>query len=148
MSDSPSQKIEEFLRESTETYEKALTSGINLQEDTINLWKDALRKLGSPEKFQAKLEEITTNLIPAARKRMEEVVETLSRSGDQALSLCEKTASVCKAPTLLEAQHRIQDLTESYFVFARNNLKITFDANTRVIGYWRDLMGRMVPVAK
>ena len=37
-------------------YEKALKSGIQLQEESVNLWKDLLTKLGSPEEFQAKLE--------------------------------------------------------------------------------------------
>ncbi len=148
MNYSPSVNIEEILRESTDSYEKALKSGIKLQEDTINNWKDVLQKLGSPEELKAKLEELTAELVPAARKQMEEFVETLSKSSNQVLSLCEKTASVYDAPTLPEAQHRLKDLTESYFAAARENLKIAFDANARVIGYWSDLMGRLVPAAK
>ncbi len=140
--------IDEILRESKDNYEKALKSGIELQEETINNWKDVLKKLGSPEELQAKLEQITAELVPAARKQMEEVVETLSRTSNQVLSLSEKTVSVYKAPTLPEAQLRLKDLTESYFAVARENLKIAFDANARVIGYWSDLMGRLVPAAK
>ncbi len=148
MSDSPSLSIEDILRETMDNYEKALKSGIKLQEDTINHWKDALQKFGSPEELQAKLEEITAELFPAARKQMAEVIETLSRTSDQALSLCEKTAAVYKAPTLPEAQRRLQDVTESYFAAARDNLKVAFDFNSRVIGYWSDLTGRLVTTAR
>ena len=114
----------------------------------MNLWKDVLQKLGSPEELQAKLEEFGAELVPATRKQMEEVVETLSRTSNQVLSLSEKTVSVYKAPTLQEAQVRFKDLTESYFAAARDNLKIAFDANARVTGYWSDLIGRLVPAAK
>ncbi len=148
MSYSPSQNIEEILRESKDNYEKALKSGIKFQEDTINHWKDVLQKLGSPEELKAKLEELSAELVPAARKQMEKVVETLSRTSDQVLSLSEKTVSVYKAPMLPEAQRRLQDVTESYFAAARDNLKVAFDANARVIGYWSDLVGRLVPAAK
>jgi hypothetical protein len=148
MSDTHSINIEEILRESMDNYEKALKSGIKLQENTINLWKDVLEKLRSPEEFKAKLEELSAELVPAARKQMEEAVEILSRTSDQVLSLSEKTVSVYKAPTLPEAQLRLKDLAESYFAVARENLKIAFDANARVIGYWSDLIGRFAPAAK
>ena len=148
MSDSPSLNIEEILRESVNKYEKTLESGIKLQEDTINLWKDVLKKIGSPEELKAKLEEVSAELLPATRKQLEEVVETLNRTGNQVLSLTEKTVSVYKAPSLPEAQTRFQDLTESYFAIARDNLKIAIDANARFVGYWSDLIGRLVPAAK
>ncbi len=140
--------IEEILRESMDNYEKALKSGIKVQEDTINRWKDVLEKLGSPEELKAKLEEISAELVPATRKQLEEVVETLNRTSNQVLSLSEKTVSVYKAPTLPEAQSRLQDLSESYFTVARENLKIAIDANARFVGYWSNLMGRLVPAAK
>jgi histone H3/H4 len=148
MNNLPSVNIEEILRESVDNYEKALRSGIKFQEDAINRWKDVLPKLGSPEELKAKLEEISAEVVPAARKQLEEAVGTLSRTSDQVLSLSEKTVSVYKAPTLEEAKSRLQDLTESYFAAARENLKIAFDANARVTGYWSDLVGRFVPVAK
>ncbi len=148
MSDTLSKNVEEILRESTDNYEKALKSGIKLQEDTINLWKDVLPKVGSPEELKAKLEQLSAELVPAARKQMDEVVETLSRTSEQVLSLSEKTVSVYKAPTLEEAKSRLQDLAESYLAVTRENLKIAFDANARVIGYWSDLVGRFAPAAK
>jgi hypothetical protein len=148
MSDTFALNIEEILRESGDNYEKALKSGIKLQEDTINLWKDVLEKLASPEELKAKLEEISAEVVPAARKQMEEAVETLSRTRDQVLSLSEKTVSVYKAPTLPEAQLRIKELTESYFAVARENVKIALDAKARVIGYWSNLIGRFAPAAK
>lgn len=143
-----SKDFENVLRESMDNYKKALKTGIKLQEKTVNVWKDVLQELGSAEQLQAKLKECTADLIPTARKQMEEIAATLSRTSDQVLLLSEKTVSVCKATTLPEAQHGLQDLAESYFAAARENLKIAFDVNTQAIGYWSDFVGQLVPVAK
>jgi hypothetical protein len=148
MSNLPTQNVEEILRESIDGYERALKSGIKFQEDTVNRWKDVLPKLQSPEELRAKLEELSAEVVPAARKQTEEAVATLSRTSEQVLSLSEKTLSVYKASTLEDAKSRFQELTDSYFAAARENLKIAYDANARVLGYWSDLIGRFAPAAK
>ena len=56
--------IDEVFHEAMRSYEKALKSGIQLQEESVNLWKDLLTKLGSPEEFQAKLESMTADVFP------------------------------------------------------------------------------------
>jgi hypothetical protein len=70
-----SETINEFFHEAIRSYEKALKSGIQLQEESVNLWKDLLTKFCSPGELQAKLESMTAD----ARKRMEEFVETFNR---------------------------------------------------------------------
>ena len=42
------QTTDEVFHEAMRSYEKALKSGIQLQEESVNLWKDLLTKLGSP----------------------------------------------------------------------------------------------------
>ena len=51
-----SEPMDELFQEAMRSYEKALKSGIQVQEESVNLWKDLLTKLGSPEEFQAKFE--------------------------------------------------------------------------------------------
>src|SRR6202048_343041 len=62
--------IDGVYHEAMRSYEKALKSGIQLQEESVNLWKDLLTKLGYPEEFQAKLEAMTADVFPKARKRV------------------------------------------------------------------------------
>ena len=49
----------------------------------MNGWKDLLTKLGSPQECQAKLQSMTADAFPKARKRMEEFVETFNRTSNQ-----------------------------------------------------------------
>lgn len=146
--DSTSKNIEGIISESVDSCEKALKSGIKLREDTMKLSKEVLQKVGSPEVFQTRMEAITIEAFPAARKQMQEAVKTLNEAGNRALSLCEKTVSVYQAPTLPEAQRRVNELTESCFAAVRDNVKNAMETNTRIVGFWTELMGRLAPVTK
>jgi hypothetical protein len=39
--------VDEVYHEAMRSYEKALMSGIQVQEESVHLWKDLLTKLGS-----------------------------------------------------------------------------------------------------
>ena len=82
--------IDEFFHKALCSYEKALKSGIQLQKESVNLWKDLLTMLGSAEEFQAKLASMTADAFRQARKRMEEFVETFNSTSDQTIDLFEK----------------------------------------------------------
>jgi len=82
--------IDELFHKAMRSYEKALKSGIQLQEESVNLWKDLLTKLGSTEEFQAKLASMTADAFRQARKRMEEFVETFNPTNNQTIDLFEK----------------------------------------------------------
>jgi hypothetical protein len=82
--------IDELFHKAMRSYEKALKSGIQLQEESVNLWKDLLTMLGSAEEFQAKLASMTADAFRQARKRMEDFVDTFNRTSDQTIDLFEK----------------------------------------------------------
>ena len=82
--------IDEFFHKAMCSYEKALKSGTQLQEEAVNLWKDLLTMLGSTQEFQAKLASMTADAFRQGRKRMEQLVETFNRTSDQTIDLFEK----------------------------------------------------------
>ena len=102
-----SDTIDKVFHEAIRNYEKALKSGIQLQEESVNLWKDLLTKLGSAEELQAKLESMAVDAFPKARKRMEEFVETFNRTSNQTIDLVEKTLGVYQATSVTDAQRRV-----------------------------------------
>jgi hypothetical protein len=95
--------IDEVFQEAIRSYEKALKSGIQLQEESANLWRDLLTKLCSPKELQAKLEAMTADTFPQARKRMEEFVETFNRTSNQTIDLFEKPLGVYQAALVTDA---------------------------------------------
>jgi hypothetical protein len=130
------------------SYEKALKSGIELQEESVKLWKDLLTKLGSPEEFQAKLESLRTDAFPQARKHMEECVETLNRTSNQTIDLFGKMLGVYRAGSATDAQRRVQDLIESSLIALRVNVHSALNTNAKIIASWKELADRFSPAVK
>jgi hypothetical protein len=114
----------------------------------VNLWKDLLTKLGSPEEFQAKLESMTADAFPKARERMEEFVETFNRMSKQTIDLFEKTLSVYQATSVTDAQRRVQDLIESSLAALRINVQSALNMNAKIIASWKELADRFGPAVK
>ena len=129
------QTINEVFQEAMRSYEKALKSGIQLQEESVNLWKELLTKLGSPEEFQAKLESMTADAFPKARERMEEFVETFNRMSKQTIDLFEKTLGVYQATSVPEAQRRL-------LTALRVNVQSALNTNAKIIADWKELVDR------
>jgi hypothetical protein len=143
-----SKTFDEVYQQAMRSYEKALKSGIELQEESVKLWKDVLTKLGSPEELQAKLEAMTADVFPQARKRMEESVETFNRMSHQTIDLFEKTLSVYQATSVPDAQRRVQDLIESSLSALRVNVHSALNTNAKIIASWKDLVDRFGPAVK
>src|SRR6202047_892416 len=140
--------IDEVFQEAMRSYEKALKSGIQLQEESVNLWKDLLTKLGSPAEFQGKLESMTADAFPMARQRMEEFVETFNRTSNQTIDLFEKTLGVYQATSVTDAQRRVHDLVESSLSALRVNVHSALNTNAKIIASWKELVDRFGPPVK
>src|ERR1700741_3360663 len=141
-------ETDEVYHEAMRSYEKALKSGIQVQEESVNLWKHLLTKLGSPEEFQAKLESMTADAFPQARKRMEEFVETFNRTSNQTIDLFEKTLGVYQATSVPDAQRRVHDLIESSLSTLRVNVHSALNTNAKIIAEWKELVDRFGPAVK
>ena len=138
----------ELFHGAMRTFENALKSGIQLQEESVNLWKELLAKLGSPEELQAKLESMRAHALPKARRRMEEFVEAFNRTSNQTIDLFEKTLGVYQATSLTDAQRRVQDLIESSLTALRVNVHSAMNTNAKIIADWKELVDRFGPTAK
>src|SRR5271165_7639636 len=72
--------FDEVCQEAMRSYEKVLKSGIQLQEESVNLWENLLTKLAS----------MTADVFRQARECMEEFIETFNRTSNQTIDLFEK----------------------------------------------------------
>jgi hypothetical protein len=143
-----SETIDELFHEAMRSYEKALKSGIQVQEESVKLWTDLLTKLGSPEEFQAKLKSMTADAFPQARKRMEEFVETFNHTSNQTIDLFEKTLGVYQATSVPDAQRRVNDLIESSLTTLRGNVHSALNTNAKIIADWKELVDSFGPAVK
>jgi hypothetical protein len=139
---------DEVFHEAMRSYEKALKAGIQLQEESVKLWKDVLSKLSSPEELQAKLEAMTVEAFPKSRERVEDFAETFNRTSKQAIDLFGKTLSVYQATSVTDAQRRVQDLMESSLGALRVNVHSALNTNAKIVASWKEIVDRFGPAAK
>jgi isocitrate dehydrogenase kinase/phosphatase len=116
--------------------------------EAVNLWKDLLTKLGSSEELQAKLESMTADALPQARKRMEEFVEMFNRMSNQTIDMFEKTLGVYQATSVTDAQRRVLDLIESSLATLRISVHSALNTNAEIIASWKELVDRFGPAVK
>jgi len=129
-----------FFQEALRSYEEALKAGMQLQEESVNLWTDLLSEFGSPQEFQAKLESMTADALPKARERMEEFVETFKRTSNQTIDLFDKMLSIYHVSSVPDAQRRVQDLIESSLNAMRVNLHSYLNMNAKILADLKELV--------
>ena len=142
----PSEVINDLFHEAMLGYEKALKSGIKLQEDSLKCWNDMFAQAGSLDTVQNKMESLSAEVFPMARKGLEEGVETLSlsmmlanRTGSQALELLTKALAIYQATSVAEAQLRFRDLVDRSLDATQGDVQNILNTNTRIIRWWKDL---------
>jgi hypothetical protein len=137
--------MNDLFHQAMEQYENALKSGIQLQEESVALWKDLLTRLGSPEEFQSRLQSLNATLFPAAQQRLEEFVEQFNRASHQSLDLFSKSLGVYQSRSVTDAQRRIHELMESSLTALRVNVHTALNTNAKIMTSWKELVDRFGP---
>jgi len=132
----------EAFQDALKFFEDALKSGIQLQEESVKLWKDVLGQVGSPEELKKKLETITKDAIPGNRERLDSMTKVFQDSAKQCSDLFGKTVGLCQSGSPSEGQERLQDLAESSLSALRSNVHAVVDMNSQVMKSWDDLLNR------
>lgn len=133
---------QEVFKDALKYYEEALKSGIQLQEDTLKLWKDVLAKVSSPDDLRKKLEEVVDELLPKSRERAEDMVALFQDNAKHCTDLMSKTFNVYTAPSFAEGQNRFQDLIETSLAAMRSNVHAVVDANAKTVKAWDGLFSQ------
>lgn len=144
--EAPAATINCLFHEAMLSYEKALESGIQLQEDSARHCKELLARIGTPEALQEKLDTLSANLYPNARKALKEYIETVTvgvmfanQAGGQALDLFGKSLGIYQATSVADAQRRAREVVEEALTIGRENIRTILNTNLRIIAFVNDL---------
>jgi hypothetical protein len=142
----PTEITNRLFHEAMSGYEKALESGVQLQEESVKIWKDLLVRIGTPEALRERLDSLSTELFPNARKELSEFMETFSmgamaanRAGGRTLELVGKSLEIYQSQSIAETQLRVQALIEEALATGRENIRTVLNMNQKILGLWKDL---------
>ena len=144
----PSQTINEVLQEAMLSYEKALKSGIQFQEESVNLWKDLLSKIGTPETLKNQMETLNSEVYTDTRKSLEEIIATFNRSSTKTIELFQKAFNGQPSNSLKETQEQLQELVENSLSNLHSNMQAALSMNAKILNSWKEIATNLVPVTK
>ena len=133
--------IKQTVLDALKSYEKALKTGIQLQEESVKLWKGVVSQVGSPQDLQKRLETMAENVFPLARKEMEDFAETFVKTSNESTELFAKALAVYQTKSISENQSKMQDLVQSSLDAFRKNVDSVMQTNTKMINSWTDVVG-------
>lgn len=139
---SAAESSNQMIQSALKFYEEALKSGIQLQEDSLKLWKEVLDQVGSPEDLRKKLEQLMQDVLPQSRERMDDVVALFQQNAKECTDILSKTMNVYQAGSIPESQNRLQDLVETSLAALRTNVHAVVDTNTRIMKTWDDMFAK------
>ncbi len=143
-----SQTLNEILQEAMLSYEKALKSGIQFQEESVNLWKELLTKIGSPETLKSQLELLNSEVYADTRKSLDEIIATFNRSSSRTIELFQKAFSGQPSSSLKETQEQLQGLVENSLSNLHSNMQSALSMNAKILNSWKEIATNLVPSPK
>lgn len=131
----------DLFEEAYKSFDQALKTGIQVQEDTVKMWKDLLGKTSSPTEFQAKFVEMAEGVFPAAKKRMDDALKLIEENYKTSTDLLQQAMKVWQPGSITETQNRIQGLWETSLSAARSNAQAVVKTNQQILDTWTNLGG-------
>lgn len=135
-----SDSAQDLMKDAIKLYEEALKNGIQLQEESLELWKSILNQVGTPDELKDKIDEMTGGVFPETRKKMEDIFKVFQDNMSQSTELFNKAMGVCKASSFEDGQARVQDLMESSLGAMRSNVQTVLDTNSKMVTSWTELV--------
>ena len=130
----------DLFDEAFRTYEQALNTGIKIQEETVNLWKNVLCDTPTPTEMQKRLVAIVDEGFPTAKKRMDESLRSLEEQYKVGSDLMQKAVQAWQPGAVAESQNRIRDLWESSLTAIRNNAQSAVKTNQQILDFWTGVL--------
>jgi polyhydroxyalkanoate synthesis regulator protein len=134
---------QDVLKDAIKFYEEALKSGIQLQEESLDMWRNFLKQLGTPEELREKLETMSGGLFPENKEKLEAILKTFQENSKQGMELFNKALSVYQSTSVVEGQARFQDLMESSLTTMRTNVHTVLDTNSKIMDSWNEMVEKV-----
>jgi hypothetical protein len=132
-------------------YEQAVRTGLKLQEEAAHLWTNVLNQSASPQDWQKRFSGATTvanGVLPAAQRRMQDVVDLMEQNTKASTDLLKKAAEVCQTTSLPECQTKWLDFCAASVDLARTNLEAVTQINSRAVDSWIDYIRKSADVTE
>ncbi|SPE60761.1 conserved hypothetical protein [Verrucomicrobia bacterium] len=125
--------MSELAEQAVKNYEQALRSGLKLQQEASQWWSNCFNQNPSGQDWQKRWAGVANGLMPAAQKRMEEVVDLVEKNSQAGGELIKKAVEAAQTPVLADSQAKWVDVWTSSLGAAKSSAQAITQINVRGI---------------
>jgi hypothetical protein len=126
----------DLFDQALESYQKALRTGLGLQEEAARSWTKLLNQAASPQDWQKQATAAANEAIPVTQKTMEAYLELLRQNSHSGVDLLRKGVDASQTTSLVEGQGKLLDLCESSLKTLKANAQAIVDINSKAVDSW------------
>ena len=124
-------------------YEQVMRANLKLQEEAGKAWTSMLTKTVSGQDWQKQVMHFSgmaNNWLPAAQRRMQEIMALMEKSGQTSADLMKKAVDAAQAPAVAESQAKWMEFWTSSMNAMRSNTETMGEITYRAIDSWIEIM--------
>ena len=132
-----------MAEEAVKSYEQILRTGLKLQQEVAEWWGNSLQQAVPPPDWGKCFAEYTSSaskIIPAAQKRLEEVMHLLEQNNRHCIELIKQATEAAQTSRLAESQAKWIEFWKSSAAVARSNAEALTEANAKMVNACIDFM--------
>ena len=132
-------------------YQQALQMGVKLQEETVKCWTSMLNQTPAVPDLQkgfSNFTKVANTVLPAAQRRMEEVLELFEKNTRTGTELMRKAADASQAQSPGDGQNKWTDFWSSSVGVFRANAEALSQINARAMDSWLELVRKSSELAE
>jgi len=143
--------ISEMADKAMKGYEHAIRTGLKLQEEAAHYWTNVLTQTASPHDWQKRYTGFTAmanGIMPAAQRRMEEVLELMEKNSRASADLMKKAVDAAQTTVIAESQAKWMDFWAASVGAARSNAEAITDIGSKTVDSWVDFIRKNTEVTE
>ena len=141
------QELAEQAEQNMKYYEQAFQTGLKMQEEAGQWGRTLLRQTATAQEWQKRyldFASVTNRVMPAAQKRMEEMLDLTTKNVQTGTQLFKKAVEAAQTPIVAESQAKWMDFWNSSMAAAQANAEAMTQMNIRTIESWIGLVQKNI----
>ena len=143
--------VSEIADKTMKNYQQAVQTGFKLQEETVKCWSSLLNQTPATPDLQkgfANLTKVANSVLPAAQRRIEEVLDLMERNTRTGTELMRKAVDAAQAHGIGDGQNKWTDFWMSSAGAMRSNAEALAQINARAIDSWLEVVRKSSEMAE
>lgn len=138
-------KPESLFDEAADTFVNAFKTCVHLQEETAKKCFDVVKGWGETDDWTKQYQQFVEQTMPNMKKASEESMALWKKNAEKTMALLTEGFATTQAPTLTEAQERLQKLWEESLAAMKENTETVVKRSSEAMQAYADYMKELTP---